>query len=460
MTVHTFHDYSPDTEGDSIGQEHHLAFGPFHLDDAQGRLWQGAQAITLRPQSLALLRYLVEHPGRLVTKTELRQHVWAGTHVTDTVLRVSVHEIRQALGDVAAAPRYLETVGRQGYRFLLGAAREAPSPRTPGPLVGRQSEVATLAQWFERAAHGARQLVLLSGEAGIGKTTVVEMVLARLEPEGGVRLARGQCAEHYGEGEPYLPLLEALGQLCRGPRPADVLAVLRRYAPLWLGQLLGVLSEAELERLQRQVQGATAARMLRELAEALDILTVDVPLLLVLEDLQWSDQSTVEALAYVAQRRGPARLMVLGTYRPVEMALRAPPVRGLLQELCGRGQAVDVRLELLPAEAVTAYGTARLGGPVAAPLGALLLERTEGNALFLVNMVEHLVQQGWVVRREGVWTLRAGTATEVASLPEGVRQFLLRRLQVLPLEVRRVLEAASVAGKEFAVAAVAAGSQV
>ena len=90
-------------------QGHHLAFGPFHLDDAQGRLWQGDQSIALRPQSLALLRYLVEHPGRLVTKTELRQHVWAGTHVTDTVLRVSVHEIRQALGDVAAAPRYLET---------------------------------------------------------------------------------------------------------------------------------------------------------------------------------------------------------------------------------------------------------------------------------------------------------------------------------------------------------------
>ena len=106
-------------------QEHHLAFGPFHIDGTQGRLWQGDQGIALRPQSLALLRYLVAHPGRLVTKAELRQHVWAGTHVTDTVLRVSVHEIRQALGDVVAAPRYLETVGGQGYRFLLGEDRMA-----------------------------------------------------------------------------------------------------------------------------------------------------------------------------------------------------------------------------------------------------------------------------------------------------------------------------------------------
>ena len=243
----------------------------------------------------------------------------------DTVLRVCVHEIRAALGDAAAAPQYLETVGRQGYRFLLGDDREAPPPRTTGPLVGRQDEVEALEEWFQRAAQGARQLVFVSGEAGIGKTTVVEMLLARLAPGSGVRIARGQCVEHYGEGEPYLPLLEALGQLGRGPRHAEVLAVLRRYAPLWLVQLPGVVSEAELERLQRQVQGATAARMLRELAEALDVLTADAPLVLVLEDLQWSDPSTVEALAYLAQRREPARLLVLGTYRPVEMVLRGHP---------------------------------------------------------------------------------------------------------------------------------------
>src|SRR5262245_10445023 len=221
--------------GDSMEQGYHLAFGPFHLDGTRGGVWQGDQLIALRPHSLALRRYLVEQPGRLVTKAELRQHVWAGTHVTDTVLRVSVHEIRQALGDVAAAPRYLATVGRQGYRFLLGDAPEDALPLTPGPLVGRQGDVEAVEQFIQRAAHGARQVVLLSGEAGIGKTTVVEMVLARLDLGSGVRLARSQCAEHYGEGEPYLPIFEALGQLCRRPRHADVVGVLRRYAPLWLG---------------------------------------------------------------------------------------------------------------------------------------------------------------------------------------------------------------------------------
>src|SRR5262249_57922231 len=123
-----------------------------------------------------------------------------------------------------------------------------------------------------------------------------------------------------------------------------------------------------------------------------------------------------------------------------------------------RAQAVERPLERLAAEAVTAYVTGRLGGPVAAPLAALIFERTEGNALFLVNIVEHLVQQGFVVRREGTWTLRAGTEAQVARLPEGVRQLLLRRIQELPPAVGRVLEAASVVGKAFTVAAVGAGS--
>ena len=126
-------------------------------------------------------------------------------------------------------------------------ADDRPPRRTPGRSRG-------LAQWFQRAAHGARQLVLLSGEAGIGKTTVVDMVLARLGTGSGVRIARGQCVEHYGEGNRTSPLGGVGAALPRATAPG-VLAVLRRYAPLWLVQLLGVLSEAELEHLQRQVQG-------------------------------------------------------------------------------------------------------------------------------------------------------------------------------------------------------------
>ena len=108
--------------------EHQITFGPFRLEVTQGRLWRGDQVLPLRPRSLAMLCYLATHPGRLVTKTEVLQQVWAGTHVTDSVLRASVHEIRTALGDPATAPRYLETVERQGYRFLGEVTWMDPHP--------------------------------------------------------------------------------------------------------------------------------------------------------------------------------------------------------------------------------------------------------------------------------------------------------------------------------------------
>src|SRR5262245_54375552 len=135
---------------------HSLTFGPFRLEVAQGQLWQGDQVLALRRRSLAVLCYLAEHPGRLVTKAELQEHVWGGTHVTDTVLRLSVKEIRGALGDAAGAPQYLETVGRRGYRWLVGDGREAAPPRLAGPVVGRQGELDALASGFDRAAQGAR----------------------------------------------------------------------------------------------------------------------------------------------------------------------------------------------------------------------------------------------------------------------------------------------------------------
>jgi predicted ATPase len=175
--------------------------------------------------------------------------------------------------------------------------------------VGREPDVAWLEGWFERATQGTRQLVFVSGDVGMGKTTVVDRFLAHGAAGSIGRIGRGQCVAHAGEGEPYLPVFEALWQLGQGPAHDAVLAVLRRYAPMWLVQLPGLVSEPELERLQRQVAGATPARMRRELAQALEVLTADAPLVLVLEDLQWSDRSTVDL-----RRHHPATLVVFAPH--------------------------------------------------------------------------------------------------------------------------------------------------
>ena len=205
--------------------------------------------------------------------------------------------------------------------------------------------------------------------------------------------------------------------------------------------------------------GVTPVRMLRELAEALEVLTRSIPLVLVLEDLHWSDVSTVNLLTYLAQRRDPARLLVLGTYRPADVVVQAHPLRGILQELRGRGVCDDLALELLLPDEVEAYTAARLGGEVTAELVALLYHQTEGNALFLVNLLEHLVEQG-VVKQEGAqWTLRSSLSA-VPSLPEAPQLLITKRFERLDRDAQHVLEVASVAGDVFAAATVAAGLDV
>src|SRR5262245_40109020 len=115
-------------------EEHYLIFGSFRFDLTRGRLWRGQEAVELRAKPLAVLRYLLEHAGQVVTRGELQQPVWAGIYVTKTALRVCLREIRLALGDEATAPQYIETVGRQGYRFI---ARLTVSP----PVLSSQFSV-------------------------------------------------------------------------------------------------------------------------------------------------------------------------------------------------------------------------------------------------------------------------------------------------------------------------------
>jgi hypothetical protein len=130
--------------------------------------------------------------------------------------------------------------------------------------------------------------------AGLGKTTLVEAFIAQLETQGPPWIGCGQCVEHYGVGEAYLPVLEALGRLCRVPGGQELVALLGQQAPTWLVQMPGLVRAADLEMLQRRIVGATRDRMLRELAEALDLLATQQTLVLVLEDLHWSDPSTLD----------------------------------------------------------------------------------------------------------------------------------------------------------------------
>jgi predicted ATPase len=218
----------------------------------------------------------------------------------------------------------LDTLAVYRPRRGRGESPLAPALNLP-QLVGREGELAQLQQWWTQARQGQRQVVFLTGEAGIGKTTLVDTFVAQVATTEEVWLGRGQCIEQYGAGEAYLPVLEALGRLCHAPGQAHILTLLRAHAPTWLVQMPWLLSTADHEALHHELLGAAQARMLREMAVWIEALTVEMPLVLVLEDLHWSDDATKSSVAWLARRQEPARFLHLGTYRPVEVLTRGHP---------------------------------------------------------------------------------------------------------------------------------------
>jgi tetratricopeptide (TPR) repeat protein len=199
--------------------------------------------------------------------------------------------------------------------------------------------------------------------------------------------------------------------------------------------------------------------MLREMADALELFSRGRALVLVLEDLQWSDPSTADLIACLARRRHPARLLVIGSMRLPELTVHSNPLRAVKEELQANGLCGEVALELLSGAEVAAYMAARFGGDPSDALRRLatrIYERTEGNALFMVNVANDLVARQLLVHRDGQWQVAGSIDAATDEIPRQLQDLIVSRLRALDPAAREVLEAASVAGDEFAVAAVAA----
>jgi predicted ATPase/DNA-binding winged helix-turn-helix (wHTH) protein len=450
------------------------SFGAFRLDASTACLWRDEQLLPLPPKPLAVLAYLVARAGQVVTKDELLEAVWPETMVSEGVLKTCLAQIRRVLGETAQAPQYIATVHRRGYRFMTPVTvpelpaptpeaaapcmASPPLPTPPALLVARQAEMAQLHQRWTQALRGTRQVVFVTGEAGIGKTSLVDAFVAQLATSETVWLGRGQCIEQYGAGEAYLPLLEAFGQLGRGRDGARLVEVLHQQAPSWLLQMPALLSATASEVLQQRSSGTTRDRMLRELAEAVETLTLERPLLLVVEDLHWSDLATLDWLAFVARRRAAARLLVLGTYRPADAVMRAHPVHTVAQELQRQERCTELVLHYLSEVGVVAYLAQRFE-TLEFPEGlAWVLHRhTNGNPFFLVTVVQELMRQGVLAQQGTGWTLRSDLDAVASCVPDSIRHLIEYQLAHVSAEEQDILAVASAAGVEFAAAAVAAG---
>lgn len=431
--------------------------------------------LEITPKAFAVLRLLVARAGELVSKEVLWAAVWPRVVVTDAALTVCMAELRRVLGDDARQPRYIATVPKRGYRFLYpvattdarppGPAATQSRPATP-PLVGRARELAALHDAFAAARRGERRLAFVIGEPGIGKTSLLRSFAGEIAEAAAPRVIHGQCSEHFGTSEPYLPLLDGIGQACRAAGGDAVRDCLVRHAPLWLAQLPSLVAPADSTALQSRIAHASPERMLRELAEAVEELAGSAPLALFLEDLHWSDHATLDWLGYVVRRQAPAHLLIVATLRDAAALRSGHPLRELVAALGVHPRCSTVAVSRLESDAVRDYLEVRLGGVASAErsgrldaLSHTLQARTDGNPLFLANVLDDALAQA--AQEPATDRLDALIATLAGrGVPPSLQQFIALQLEQLGHDERALLEAAAVAGEHVAPPLVAAALEI
>ncbi|HET7108050.1 MAG TPA: AAA family ATPase [Candidatus Acidoferrum sp.] len=442
-------------------------FHSFRLDAVNRCLWNGEDRVALTPKAFDVLRYLVEHADRLVTQEEILEALWPDTYVNPEVIKKYILGIRKALGDRHEKPEFIETFPRRGYRFVAPVTEVDARKPSDGcgietsKIVGREAAKAQLDFFLGEALKAQRQVIFITGEAGIGKTTLVEEFQRTASRYSNLRVIRGQCVEGFGGKEAYYPVLEALGQWVRDLSGERVVPVLAKQAPTWLIQFPSLIRSEQREALQNEILGATRERMVREICEALEALTEQDPLVMVLEDLHWVDPSTLDFISALARRRGPAKLLLLGTYRPADVILSRSPLKALKQDLVIHNLGHEVSLERLEATDVAKYISGRfVDGNFPAGFASLIYRRSGGNALFMVTILQDIVKKGLVAQVDGKWALAAPMETVAQSVPETLNELIDAQFQQLSAVEQRVLRSASVAGERFSAWAVSTAAEI
>jgi DNA-binding winged helix-turn-helix (wHTH) protein len=427
-------------------------FRPFRFDDASGTLWRARQETPLTRKAADLLRLFLDRSGIPLSHQEIMGSVWPDTHVQTQNIKTLVHELRTALGDHVQQPQFIRADPGRGYTFLADAT-DAPVPlcdpdqdgdrEHPLPVVGRDREVALLRELLNTASTAAeRQVVLIEGERGSGKTTLCRALAEHARCQGA-RVSFAQALELAGPGEPFAVLSDGLDLLGR-QYPSLLATTLQRHAPSWRERALrDFLASGDAD--------ASAGQSLRELTRVFEELSQDVPLVFVLDDLQWSDVQTIEWLGAMARRRVPSRLLIAATFCSSERegAPNVPLLDRLSRHLSFERCGYTIRLNQLSDRDVADDLTRRFGEDVAAVLAEPLARSTGGNPRLIVGALDALVNVGLLRSTASGWRMETptdGVDPILASSLVGGFEWQLDRLSD---EDRAMLAAAAAVGVTF-----------
>jgi serine/threonine protein kinase/tetratricopeptide (TPR) repeat protein len=318
-------------------------------------------------------------------------------------------------------------------------------------FVGREAEINKLGSFLKEAIEGSGRLVFISGEPGIGKTSLADEFLRRSRKQyPGLLMSRGRCVEQYGTGEAYLPFLDAIGGLL-GPGRERVAGIMRTHAPTWCMELpTAFASTGSLERLQQETIGATKDRMMREMGDALGAISANSPIVLLLEDLHWADPSSVDLLGHLSQRISSQHLLIAGTFRPEDIERTNHPLKKSKAEMQSHRLCEELALGSLTREQIVECLDATFSPNDFPPeLSSLIHEKTEGHPLFATNLLQYLGERGDIARGNGQWSLVRPLSEMDLDAPESVRSMISKKIDALGEEDRRALEYGSIEGPEF-----------
>jgi len=431
-----------------------LAFADFEVDLDLFELRRRGKAVEISAKVFDLLLYLIRNRERVVTKDELLAEVWHAQALSSSAIPTAVLALRKVLGDSREAPRFVENTPGRGYRFIGEVCESLAEPRRGARgsetrrhsgFVGRVPELAAITSAFDRCSQGAPQMILLSGEAGIGKTRTADEFAERGSARGALVLV-GRCRE--GEGAPaFWPWVQIVRGLVENLASMHEAAV-RRLAPV-LAQMTPEIRDRfpDLESLPPLDAEAARFRLFEAVTRLLQKGGSDQSLVIVLDDLHRADPASLHLLTFVARELREAAVLLLVTYRDVE-ARRDPPRLSAITELARQEPSRSILLQgLSPGEVAEFVAISSLRDAGSDALARDLHEQSGGNPFFLTQLVH-------VLEAEGSETLNDGTSVPV-SLPGGVREAIAKQLDGLSDDTRRALCVAAAIGREFTARAVA-----
>jgi adenylate cyclase len=346
---------------------------------------------------------------------------------------------------------------------LLGGGPRIAAPSRPvlRRIVGRARERAQMMTAFDAAVDGQGLVLCVTGEPGLGKTTLVEEFFSEIKSSGRpCWTARGRCSERLAGTEAYLPFLEALDSMVHSSRltwasaTADsgtsVSGLMKLLAPAWYAQVAPLAAKGSPESEPAPGKAVSQEQMKRELISFFQEVSRIRPLILFLDDIHWADVSTTDLLAYLATRLPSMAMLVLATYRQSDLLLAKHPFIPVKLDLQSRGILREVALSFLTREDVQRLLALQYGDHQFPPeFTELIHTKTEGNPLFIVDLLHDLQSRHVIADSKGRWTLAAAIPAIERELPESARSMIRRKIEQLEESDRRLLVAASVQGPEF-----------